>query len=568
MATAKARATEAAHEADAAGLDAEAARLTEWLTVAEEKYIAALEQRDRDAVKQLEKEIKEVTEKRDGCVAVSDRMRQEMAARRRTQNLIMLVWSSSFAQPLELAEVAVIGHRAATSNRRLGVTGALLFSLTSGQFFQLLEGDADDVDGLFSRICEDKRHRDVTVLRRQSVDGRRFPQWAMHTLNLQDFDKEEQPVQTLLSVITQHAVIANACMQGAMRQALIKGGNPLFLQPKRSKAITVMIAMHQSDLITAADCSPTMLADTLNCYVDTCSRCIAAHGGSLIRVSGTRLHAQWQYTQLARVTEAALDVVAAVKELRAVAVEKAEASTALFSCIWPCVAVSAGTVVVTRHSTHAYTTLDAVGPAVSECEGLLQAGLAAGSQMVVSMLVATSLASVGRLHFQEIDSSGRATCLTVSDISGVPASAAGELAGVLEVFSGGEKDKKREPPPIVDAAGGPEEGSRRTRPGRSQTHELPRDLEPVERPAFTKNDVSNVLLTDAELQKQFEMLDTNKNGWLSKEEFRDFFEHFDSMGIYDMHDRIDDVLSDYNLLGDDRLSYDEFCVLMLKLAQH
>eukprot|EP01062_Namystynia_karyoxenos_P066291 TRINITY_DN60251_c0_g1_i1.p1 TRINITY_DN60251_c0_g1~~TRINITY_DN60251_c0_g1_i1.p1 ORF type:complete len:604 (+),score=218.56 TRINITY_DN60251_c0_g1_i1:90-1814(+) len=573
MATAPARAAVAASAAEAARLEKEASQLTAWLQHAEEDYIAALESRDKDTVRRLEKEIEEVTAKRDSCVTVSSRMRREEAARQRCSQLVMLVWVSTFSQPFEIGEVAVIGHRSADANRQRGVTGVLLFSLTAGQFFQVLEGDADVVDKLYATIAADKRHRDVTLLRRQLVDARRFPQWPMYTLNLADHDKAEQPLQAVLAVIAQHALVADACMQSAMRQALVRGGNPLFMQPKRTKVITMMVSLHIPTLLIDSDCSARVVADTLGCYVDTCARCVTTHGGSLVRASGARVHAQWQYSQLAKVVEAALDVVAALRELRALSNERDDGDSAqgpqmpLLAVAWPCVAIGAGSVVVMRQNTPTQVFLDAVGPSVTECEELLAAGLAANSQMVVSPLVATSLATAGQLHFQEVAAVGQVRCLSVADVAPVPANLADSATALLgELRRSGPREKDRdEPPPLTQAA--EEKPSRRTDKG--ETREVPRELLPTgeRRNFFAGSDVSSVLLTDSELRQQFEAIDVNRNGFLTKEEFRDFFDQFDAMGIYDMHDSIDTVLAEYNMLGDDRLSYDEFCVLMLKLAQ-
>jgi len=75
------------------------------------------------------------------------------------------------------AELGSIFSVARSSNKRLGVTGALL---TSGDWFvQALEGDESVVRDLFARIGKDSRHERVAELESGPVDDRVFSRWAM-----------------------------------------------------------------------------------------------------------------------------------------------------------------------------------------------------------------------------------------------------------------------------------------------------------------------------------------------------------------------------------------------------
>jgi hypothetical protein len=62
-------------------------------------------------------------------------------------------------------------------NASSGVTGLLLFG--NDTFLQVLEGEAETVDGLFHRIEGDRRHQDVRLLSRRPIGQRRFPDWKM-----------------------------------------------------------------------------------------------------------------------------------------------------------------------------------------------------------------------------------------------------------------------------------------------------------------------------------------------------------------------------------------------------
>lgn len=50
---------------------------------------------------------------------------------------------------------------------------------TEGGFFQVLEGDAADVDDTYSRIERDRRHCKITLINRESIAAREFSQWTM-----------------------------------------------------------------------------------------------------------------------------------------------------------------------------------------------------------------------------------------------------------------------------------------------------------------------------------------------------------------------------------------------------
>ncbi len=63
------------------------------------------------------------------------------------------------------------------SNRKLGVTGALLFS--EGCFAQVLEGGLAQVEAVFERIECDPRHQNVTILQFTPIKERSFGSWSM-----------------------------------------------------------------------------------------------------------------------------------------------------------------------------------------------------------------------------------------------------------------------------------------------------------------------------------------------------------------------------------------------------
>ena len=88
-----------------------------------------------------------------------------------------IVYSSR--QCLEFTEIDLerLLARARAKNRRLGVSGVLLYC--KGHFMQLLEGQEVTVERLFRTIQEDERHEDVKILAKGLISGREFCDWSM-----------------------------------------------------------------------------------------------------------------------------------------------------------------------------------------------------------------------------------------------------------------------------------------------------------------------------------------------------------------------------------------------------
>ena len=63
------------------------------------------------------------------------------------------------------------------NNPEEGVTGCLLSG--SNSFLQLLEGPADFIDTLYSKISKDNRHENVVTLCDEKIDERLFLSWSM-----------------------------------------------------------------------------------------------------------------------------------------------------------------------------------------------------------------------------------------------------------------------------------------------------------------------------------------------------------------------------------------------------
>jgi len=74
----------------------------------------------------------------------------------------------------DLAELLRVSR---AGNEKLGVTGVLCYA--KGVYLQALEGDRDVVSRLYGKICHDRRHKNCQIVVCQSIDRRRFGDWSM-----------------------------------------------------------------------------------------------------------------------------------------------------------------------------------------------------------------------------------------------------------------------------------------------------------------------------------------------------------------------------------------------------
>ena len=96
--------------------------------------------------------------------------------------LVRLTYASRANDGMTAEALTGLMKQSRAKNLDLGVTGVLVFS--DGIFLQVLEGGRDAVSGLYNRIAQDRRHRDVVLLSYDEVAERRFAGWAMGQANL------------------------------------------------------------------------------------------------------------------------------------------------------------------------------------------------------------------------------------------------------------------------------------------------------------------------------------------------------------------------------------------------
>ena len=85
--------------------------------------------------------------------------------------------------------------------------------------------------------------------------------------------------------------------------------------------------------------------------------------------------------------------------------------------------------------------------------------------------------------------------------------------------------------------------------------------------ARLENNIGKLLVSDDQMRREFNRLDQNGTGWLDKKEFRSIFRSYEQFGVHLSDAQLDAMLSEFKTHGD-KLSFDEFCVIMLRMARY
>jgi hypothetical protein len=91
--------------------------------------------------------------------------------------LLSIAYVSATTEAMTEDGVAAILVKSRANNRRLGLTGALLYH--GGRFIQMLEGPDDEVRARYEIIAADPRHRNVQLISDTAIVERQFPEWTM-----------------------------------------------------------------------------------------------------------------------------------------------------------------------------------------------------------------------------------------------------------------------------------------------------------------------------------------------------------------------------------------------------
>jgi len=101
-----------------------------------------------------------------------------------TMKLIRLIYASAARTEMSYAELTNILRTAEAHNGQQGITGILCYG--GGMFLQALEGERAVVNALYNRIIADPRHDQCEILRYGRIATRRYDQWKMKFVGIDD----------------------------------------------------------------------------------------------------------------------------------------------------------------------------------------------------------------------------------------------------------------------------------------------------------------------------------------------------------------------------------------------
>ena len=93
------------------------------------------------------------------------------------RSLISLMYASRSTEYFHEHEIPDLLQQARIANARQEITGMLLY--IRGSFLQVLEGQPEMVDVVFSKIAWDKRHAQSRLISRETILERAFEGWTM-----------------------------------------------------------------------------------------------------------------------------------------------------------------------------------------------------------------------------------------------------------------------------------------------------------------------------------------------------------------------------------------------------
>lgn len=226
-----------------------------------------------------------------------------------------MTYTSNFSRPLTRTEIDSIGEYSAVRNAQSGITGVLL---TLGSvFFQIIEGEDQAIDDLYGRVLRDDRHTDVVCLRTETdVADHLFPEWSMNVVDLDHLDGDAlRPLKLLLGRMRESQHIIELYTQPAVSQMMQRGLNPLH-QPLRTVTRVVLF----TDMVSFSAISDRLpiehVAELVESYLETCSVCIARHGGEVTKFLGDGVLAYFDGDAADDALQACVDIQRELQHIR------------------------------------------------------------------------------------------------------------------------------------------------------------------------------------------------------------------------------------------------------------
>lgn len=212
---------------------------------------------------------------------------------------------------------SVLNQLVAEARRRnaaVQITGALVSA--SGLFFQIVEGQPEDLAALLARLNRDPRHRDLTILLREPVRERLFPDWSMEIV---DFDSPQEGLLLPFRLLTESL--------GRMLSALERYTQPSLLRLVRQGIDPITLPVRQAErMVLFADivgfatlCDQRPFAEVnaaVGAFMDICGQEVERGGGEVAKLIGDCVMAVFPLEMGSGGAHVALAIQRALQQLR------------------------------------------------------------------------------------------------------------------------------------------------------------------------------------------------------------------------------------------------------------
>lgn len=105
--------------------------------------------------------------------------------------LTQLIYASRAVRPMSEQDLMDLLRQSRDRNRRQRITGMLAYKNLT--FLQALEGEAQDVEQVWTAIQADPRHENIILVRSVPITERDFPDWSMGFVNTSPKDLSSVP---------------------------------------------------------------------------------------------------------------------------------------------------------------------------------------------------------------------------------------------------------------------------------------------------------------------------------------------------------------------------------------
>ncbi|UII80439.1 BLUF domain-containing protein [Flagellimonas sp. CMM7] len=91
-----------------------------------------------------------------------------------------VLYISKALKPFNTNDLSKLSTTSTINNQTKGITGYLYFD--NNRFLQYMEGDETTINEMVDKISHDKRHELLSLIEKQNLTDRRFPDWGMKNI--------------------------------------------------------------------------------------------------------------------------------------------------------------------------------------------------------------------------------------------------------------------------------------------------------------------------------------------------------------------------------------------------